>query len=58
MISFSVYNRYLFFNIVLFLCMRFLTTFVLMWSWFIVWLLIVFFQIYSYDLLYTYANVL
>ena len=38
--------------IVLFLCMRFLTIFVLMWSWFIVWLLIVFSQIYSYDMLY------
>jgi hypothetical protein len=29
-----------------------LTTFVLMWSWFIVWLFVVFNQIYSYDVLY------
>jgi len=42
----------LLFNIVLFLCMMFLTVFVLMWSWFIVWLLIVFSEIYSYNLFY------
>ena len=29
-----------------------LTTLVLMWSWFIVWLFVVFSQIYSYDVLY------
>jgi hypothetical protein len=42
----------LFFNNVLFLCMMFLAIFVLMRSWCIVWLLIVFNQTYSYDVLY------
>jgi hypothetical protein len=42
---------YSFFNTVLFLCMRSLTIFVLMWRWFNVRLLIVFNLIYSYDML-------
>jgi hypothetical protein len=54
MFSVSVLYQYLqFFNIVLFLCMRLLTTFVRMWRWFIVWLLIVLNLIYSYNMLYS-----
>jgi hypothetical protein len=48
----------LFFNIVLFLCMRFLSIFVLMGSWFIEWLLIAFSQIYFMTCFISYTNVL
>jgi len=59
MFSVSVLDQYLqLFNIVLFLCMRSLNMFVLMWRWFIVWLLIVFNLIYSYDSFIAYTDVL
>ena len=51
-ISVSYQILFMFSNIILFLCIRFLTTFVLLRSWFIVWLFVVVNQIYSYDVLY------
>ena len=54
------YTKFLlFFNLASFLHTRFvLIIFVFMWSWFIVWILIVFNIFYSYDMLYVLCQVL